>query len=626
MRTVPRRSSIALLTAVVAALAALAGPAVAAADEGQIIVKYATGADAQERSEARADADVVRDQALALPRTELVTPEAGTTVGEAVADLERSDDVDYAEPDLPRRAFDLYPDEARFDGNGNLVRNAPFTNLWALHNTGQLLSGHPGTGGTSDADIDAPAAWDVTTGSPDVTVAVVDSGVDRSHPDLFANLVPGWDYAYDDADPTDYDGHGTHVAGIIGARGNNGVGITGVAWQTRLMPVQALDAEGSGTTSDIVDAYKFAKTNGAKIVNASFGGSGFSQYEYNAIRDAPNVLFVAAAGNAAPGSAATNDDVTPEYPCGYNLPNVICVAATDNNDRLADFSNYGPTKVDIAAPGNNIYSTYKCDSYAYMSGTSMAAPEVSGAAALVLSKDPTLTPAAVRGLLTETADPLSVEDAGKIGGGRLNVANAVGAGAVNGDQTSTASAAGTGNGTQVTFATPRTNEPQPPAPACPAAPSATSTGSGTTAPANPSVPATPSTPVAAPRATTPAADRTAPAIATALSGRGALRALIAGRLRVSTTVSERSSVRLELRLDARTAKKLRLTKRAAAVKIATGSATASRAGTKTVTLRLTGKAKRALPRVRSVKATLVATAADTAGNRRTRSTTLTISR
>ena len=281
MRTVPRRSSIALLAALAAALAALAGPAVASAEVGQIIVKYAAGADAQERSEARADADVVRDEALALPRTELVTPEAGTSVRVAAADLERSADVEYAEPDLPRHALDLYPDEAQVGETGALAADTPFSNLWAFANEGQSIGGYDGV---VDADIDAPAAWDVTTGRPDVTVAVVDSGVDRTHPDLFANLVPGYDFAYGDADPTDYDGHGTHVAGIIAARGNNGVGVTGVAWQTSLMPVQALDATGSGTTTGIVEAYDFAARSGARIVNASLGGDTFSRTEYDAIK------------------------------------------------------------------------------------------------------------------------------------------------------------------------------------------------------------------------------------------------------------------------------------------------------------------------------------------------------
>jgi subtilisin family serine protease len=617
MRTVPHRSSLALLLAVVAALAA---PAAASAAEGQIIVKYASGADAQDRADARDDASVVRDEALPLPSTELVTPEAGTSVADAVAGLERSRDVAYAEPDRTRRAFDLYPDEAA----------APrFANLWALHNTGQVIGSHAGTAG---ADIGAPAAWGVTTGSASVKVAVVDSGVDRTHPDLFANLAPGYDFAYDDSDPTDYEGHGTHVAGIIAARGNNGIGVTGVAWQTSLIPVQALDATGEGTTSDIVAAYGYAVAKGARIVNASFGGSSFSQSEYNAIKAAPNVLFVAAAGNET-----ANDDATPSYPCAYNLPNILCVAATDNSDRLASFSNYGRTTVDIAAPGVNVYSTYKCDGYAWMSGTSMATPEVSGAAALVLAKFPALTASQLRSKLLANTDALNATDAPKIAGGRLDVAKALGASITPITPPGSTTNAGDGSGSSapaMVFAAPRINEPAPPAPDCPAAPVRNGTGTtdptppqpGTPTPTTPNTPSTPLPVVATPAPTSPAVDSTAPTVAATLAGHGALRALLAGRLRVATTASERASLRIELRVDARTARKLHLTTRSTAVTIATGTASLTKAGRTSVTVRISAKAKRALARLRSVKVSLRATATDAAGNGRTRAKTLTLTR
>jgi subtilisin family serine protease len=621
MRTVPRRSSILLLAAVVAALAA---PAAASADPGQIIVRYATGADAQDRADARADADVVRDEALALPATELVTPTPGTSVAEAVADLEASPDVAYAEADQPRRAFERYPDEALVDDDGNPLNDQPFANLWAFHNTGQTIDEQAGSTG---ADIGAPSAWDVTTGSKDITVAVVDSGVDRSHPDLFANLVPGYDFAYDDADPTDYEGHGTHVAGIIGARGNNGTGVTGVAWDTSLMPVQALDADGAGYTSDIVAADTYAATHGARIVNASFGGSSPSQSEYDAIRNAPNVLFVVAAGNDG-----RNNDSRPTYPCAYNLPNILCVAATDNTDHLASFSNVGRSSVDLAAPGVDIYSTTRCDSYGWMSGTSMAAPEVSGAAALVLAAHPTYSVAELRSRLITTADRLPGADAGRINGGnggRLDVATAVGPAITSAAGPITNASDVTIGGT--TFAAPRTNEPAPPAPACPAAPArtATGTGSSTTTPTTPSTPATPvtttpTTGTTAPvtRVTTPAADRTAPTVAAALTTRGALRGLLAGKLRVTATTSERGTVAVQLRVDARTAKKLRLSSRT----IATGSATLAASGAKKVTVKASAKVRRALRRLRTLKVTLAATATDAAGNGRTRSRALTLTR
>jgi subtilisin family serine protease len=626
MRTAPPRSSIVLLVALVAAFAA---PAAASAAQGQIIVKYAAGADAQDRSEARADADVVRDEALALPSTELVTPETGTSVQAAVADLERSDDVAYAEPDQPRHAFDLYPDEARVDEHGAPLNDQPFANLWAFHNTGQMVGDPPRIAGTPGDDIAAPAAWSVTTGSRDVTVAVVDSGVDRSHPDLFANLVAGYDFAYDDADPTDYDGHGTHVAGTIAARGNNGIGVTGVAWQTSLMPLQALDADGAGTITDTVDAYDYAANHSVRIVNASLGGDDFSWYEYSAMMNASNTLFVVAAGNNS-----ANNDTKPSYPCAYNLPNIVCVAATDNNDRLAGFSNYGRTSVDIAAPGVNIFSTKRCDAYGYLSGTSMATPQVSGAAALVLAKHPEYTIAQLRGRLVGNTDPLASADAAKIAsGGRLDVAKAVGTTLTQTTPPGSTTNAGESAVTTTVFAAPRTNEPAPPAATCPSAPVRSSSGpnpGGTVTPVTPTTPGpvtrpTPTTPAPA-HAVTPAVDRTAPTLGVALAGRGALRALLAGRLKVATTASERATLRLELRLDARTAKKLHLTTRSAAVVLATGVATLTKAGTRSVTFRLTSRAKRALAGLRSVKVGLRATATDAAGNARTRSRTLTITR
>jgi subtilisin family serine protease len=617
MRTVPLRFSIALLLAVSAAVAV---PAAASAAEGQIIVRYVSSADAQDRADVRDDAGVVRDAALPLPSTELVTPQAGTSVSDAVADLERSRDVAYAEPDHVRRAFDLYPDEAS---------GPRFNNLWALHNTGQFIGSQAGAAG---ADIGAPAAWGVTTGSSSVKVAVVDSGVDTTHPDLFANLSPGYDFAYDDSDATDYNGHGTHVAGIIAARGNNGIGVTGVAWQTSLIPVQALDATGEGTTSDIVAAYGYAVSQGARIVNASFGGDAFSQSEYNAIKAAPNVLFIAAAGNEG-----ANDDSKPSYPCAYNLPNILCVAATDNTDHLASFSNYGRTSVDIAAPGVNIYSTYRCDGYAWMSGTSMATPEVSGAAALVLAKFPTLSATGLRTKLLANTDPLSATDATKIAGGRLDAAKAVGAAFTPTTPPGSTTNTGEGSGSSapaMVFAAPRVNEPAPPAPACPTAPVRTTTGGPTTDPTTPNPPSTPppatpptTAPVdTAPGIVAPAVDATAPTVSAAVTGRGALRALLAGKLTVATTASERAAMRVELRVDAKTAKKLHLTTRSTAVTIATGTASLTKAGRTPVRLRVSAKAKRALARVRSVKVSLRATATDAAGNGRTRAKTLTITR
>jgi subtilisin family serine protease len=219
--------------------------------------------------------------------------------------------------------------------------------------------------------IQAPQAWDVTTGSAAVTVAVVDTGVASDHTDLAPNMVAGANFVTAAGAPNtslDYNGHGTHVAGTIGARGNNGVGVAGVNWTTHLMPLRALNASGSGTNEDIAAAFaSTCTTHPAQIVNASLGGTNPSTTMANAIAGCPNVLFVVAAGNDG-----LNNDSTPHYPCNYgappyNLPNVLCVAATDQNDALASFSNYG-TSVDLAAPGVDIASTWPAYQTAYSQG------------------------------------------------------------------------------------------------------------------------------------------------------------------------------------------------------------------------------------------------------------------
>jgi subtilisin family serine protease len=584
MRTVSLRSTVALVAAVAAAFAA---PSVASAAEGQIIVKYAAGADAQERSEARDAADVIRASALPLARTELVTPEHGTSVTEAVADLERSGDVAYAEPDAPRIAFAT-----------TTTDDPGFGDQWALENTGRqwIWSGSGFSLGTPGDDINVRAAWDLAGTEATPIVAVVVSGMDLEHPDLKANILSGSrDFVDGDNAPNDQNGHGTHVAGTIGAVGNNATGVTGVAWKAKLLPVRVLDAEGSASVSTVINGERYAATAGAKIVNMSLGGASPSQAEHDALLNARDTLFVVAAGNDS-----ANVDTTGSYPCAYDLPNVICVAATGGNDELADFSNYGANTVDIAAPGVDILSTYPTGmrsnskpGYEYLDGTSMATPEVSGAAALVLTKDPTLAPWQVRAMLMAGADQVPGLDGKVASGGRLDVYGAMSA-------TAPAAGAAAAEGPA-----PRTVTP--------------------TTPTTPSTPATPTPPHATPTLQ-PAADRTAPAVTPALAGRHTLATLLAGRLRASVTTSERAIVRFDLRVDGRTAKRLHLSKTAAAVQIGTGSATLTTAGKKAATLRLTSAAKRALARVRNVKVALRATATDAAGNARTRSVAVTVTR
>lgn len=285
-----------------------------------------------------------------------------------------------------------------------------FTSQWNLNNTGQ-------TGGTPDADIDAVEAWDVHTGSNNITIAIIDTGVDLTHPDLAANLVAGYDFANNDADPSDDHGHGTHVAGIAAAVGNNGQGVAGVSWNAKIMPLKALWADGSGTIDNVAQAVRYAVDNGAKVINLSLGAR-FSSWPcgWSTIEDAFNY----AVSNGAVIAAASGND----YQLGVNCPGAydqaIAVGSTTNTDTRSSFSNYGP-RLDIAAPGSNIFSTLRGGFYGTMSGTSMATPHVAGLAALVWSFAPSLTNSQIRSIIETTADDLG--PAGwdqEFGYGRIN--------------------------------------------------------------------------------------------------------------------------------------------------------------------------------------------------------------
>ena len=333
--------------------------------------------------------------------------------------------VAYAEPNYTLSAAD-FPDQPSDPLRGN---------LYGLHNIGQ-------TGGTFDADVDAPEAWAAGfTGSSSVVVGIIDTGVDYNHPDLAANIwtnpgeipgngidddangyvddVHGYDFVgAGDSDPMDDNGHGSHVAGTIGARGDNGIGVVGVNWDVKLMAIKFLGANGSGTTDDAIEAVNYAARMGVRVTSNSWSGGAFSQALYDAI-NASGALTVAAAGNSA--------NSTPRYPAAFDLANVISVAATDHNDALASFSNYDAGWVDLAAPGVSVLSTYAGNTCRSLSGTSMATPHVSGAAALVLAADPSLGTAAIKATLMNSVDPVASLAGKTVTGGRLNVARAVGA-------------------------------------------------------------------------------------------------------------------------------------------------------------------------------------------------------
>jgi subtilisin family serine protease len=294
-----------------------------------------------------------------------------------------------------------------------------------------------GLSGSTRTSIDAPLAWTRTTGSSAVIVAVLDTGIDLANPEFAGRLwtnpdssgsdghpgdVHGWNFLADNADIQDDNGHGTHVAGIVAATGNNGIGVAGVDWNAQIMPLKVLDASGGGNDAAIVEGIDFAVEHGARIINASWGGGPPSQAVANAISFAGShgVVFVTAAGNNG-----GNDDVTPFYPASYHLPNEIAVAAINQSGGLASFSNFGAKTVALAAPGVNILSTVP-GGYAVESGTSMAAPYVSGVVSLVASLYPSDTAAQLVQQVLSTTKPLPSLAGKTITGGIVDAARAVG--------------------------------------------------------------------------------------------------------------------------------------------------------------------------------------------------------
>jgi subtilisin family serine protease len=291
--------------------------------------------------------------------------------------------------------------------------------------------------------IQSEKAWDLTTGSKTIKIGVIDSGIDSTHPDLrnnlwmnpgedYANGAPGYNGIDDDQDgyvdnyfginavdgsgdtKDDY-GHGSHVAGIIGAVGNNGIGVAGVNLSVTLVALKIINDEGYGTVADELEAIDYARKIPVQIANMSYGGYDYSEIEKSAIDAAKNILFVASAGNER-----NNNDGKASYPASYSLPNMISVAATDSQDNIATFSNYGVKSVHLAAPGVHIYSTVPNNAYAYYSGTSMSAPVVTGVAGLILAKTPSLSAAQVKNRILRNTDPVSGLKDKVLTGGRVN--------------------------------------------------------------------------------------------------------------------------------------------------------------------------------------------------------------
>jgi len=410
-------------------------------DKAEVLVRFRSGTTREtiERITAQFN-DEVEDRIESVDGLDVIEDEDGTSAAEVVAQYRALPEVEYAEANS---AITLDHEDA---GRKHLhADDQMFFRQWGLSNTGE-------NGGKAGADISAMRAWAVTRGSDQVVVAVLDSGVDYTHPDLVNNIwtrpeiikayqdddltsegpiddLHGFNVVDDDGDPMDNNGHGTHCAGIIGAEGGNGIGIAGVNWNVKIMPLRFMDGDGAGTTKDAIEAINYVidrKRAGVnvRIISASWGSTTRSRALEDVIRKAydEGILFVAAAGNAG-----SDNDQTPHYPSSFNLGNVVSVAALNRNDQLASFSNYGVNSVHVAAPGEEILSTWLEHSFSEKKGTSMATPFVAGVAALILSQNPKMSVDDLRAKILKSVDPVPSLKGRVSSGGRINAAKAVGA-------------------------------------------------------------------------------------------------------------------------------------------------------------------------------------------------------
>lgn len=403
---------------------------------GEYVVKLKKGIDVQTASLV----DMARMQILGAEAFEtnerfvLVKTLKSYASENVIEELRKNPNVLYAEPN--------YIYSVNYVREATLPNDARFAELWGLHNTGQEVSGANGIAG---ADIGVTKVWGTHTGSRNIVVAVIDTGIDHTHADLANNIyvnpneipdngidddgngfiddVRGWNFAgVSNNNAMDDNDHGTHVAGTIGASGNDGIGVAGVNWKVSMMPVKFLSASGSGTLADAVKSIQYATKMRVNIMNNSWGGGGFSQALMDAIEEAnqAGIIFVAAAGNNG-----TNNDQAPHYPSNYQVENVVSVAATTNQEELASFSCFGKRTVHIAAPGHRILSTTPNNAYQSFSGTSMATPHVVGALALLWSTNESQDYKSVINGILQSTDKLDQYQRFVSTGGRLNVYNAV---------------------------------------------------------------------------------------------------------------------------------------------------------------------------------------------------------
>jgi len=386
---------------------------------GEVIVKFRKDAPASTNRVVAGIYGLAERKSLLSGRFSVMRLPDYMSVEEAINSIGTDPAVEYVEPNYIRRAM-VIPDD-------------PFyPNQWGLQETGM-------------AD-----AWDQATGDSAIVVAVIDTGIDLKHPDLQANVwsnqmessdgidndhnglvddIRGWDFINGDNDPSDDNGHGTHVAGIIGAVGNNATGVTGLNWRISLMPLKILDADGFGSVAEEILAISYAIEKGVNVINASFGGAfSYSNTERDAIQAALNagILYIAAAGNGGPDFIGDDNDSVPFYPSGYGLDNIISVTAVTRNGALATYGNFGKNSVDLGAPGDGILSTVP-STYGSLSGTSMATAFVSGLASLLQSVYGTIDFRGIKNIILESVTPAGTLQGITVTGGMMNGARAVSA-------------------------------------------------------------------------------------------------------------------------------------------------------------------------------------------------------
>jgi subtilisin family serine protease len=357
-----------------------------------------------------------------LGRIQVVHLPGGETVPGLIEKYQKSGLVEFAEPDYVVSACAAPNDTYYQDGTS-----------WWLNNIGQ-------SGGTPGADIHAPQAWDVLNSASNIVVAVLDSGIRATHEDLAANMWVnpidgghGFNAFTGTNDPSDDYGHGTLIAGVLGAVGNNGKGFAGVIWKVQMMSCKCLNNAGKGSDSTVMECIDYARTNGARVMNMSLSAPGVSAAVSNAIVAAQNagIIIVAASGDGSQFGPHPNVDLVPlrEYPACYPMDNIISVAYTSRTDALGTYSCVGPTMVDLAAPGQEISSTafdsdtsyFISTSTFYLSGSSFAAPMVSGACALMLAKYPSENYQQIIARIFKATDPLPSLAGQCVTGGRLNL-------------------------------------------------------------------------------------------------------------------------------------------------------------------------------------------------------------